>query len=151
VDFEFLSALTIGQYLDTGSAVHRTDPRVKILLLVALVFGVVLARSVFGLAWLIVMLSLLVVVAGIPLRFAMTSVLSMLPFLLLLAAIQVLAIPQYASTGRILLHWGRVTITSQALVAGILLILRFWTLALGFSPWHRAPSAPLSALRPPGP
>jgi energy-coupling factor transport system permease protein len=57
----------------------------------------------------------------------------MLPFLLLLAAIQVLAIPEYASTGRILLHWGPVTVTSQALVAGILLILRFWAMALGLS------------------
>ena len=133
MDFESLSRLTIGQYLDTGSPVHRTDPRVKIVVLVALVSGVVLARSVLGLSWLIAMLCLLLIAAGIPLRFAMTGVLSMLPYLLLLAVIQMLAIPQYASTGRVLLHWGPVTVSSQGLGAGVLLILRFWAMALGLS------------------
>ena len=30
-DFELLKRVTIGQYLPTGSIIHRLDPRVKIL------------------------------------------------------------------------------------------------------------------------
>ena len=40
--------ITLGQYYPAESAVHRLDPRVKIILLIAVIVGVFLARNLLA-------------------------------------------------------------------------------------------------------
>jgi energy-coupling factor transport system permease protein len=130
-EFELLGRVTIGQYLPTASPVHHLDPRAKLVMVLLLIVAVTAGHSLTALAILLVAVLLGLRVARIPLRFALAGLRPMLPFLLLLALIQVFAIPQYSA--RALWRWGIVTVTDRGLLAGILLLARFCTIVLGLS------------------
>jgi energy-coupling factor transport system permease protein len=87
-DFELLRHVTIGQYFPTGSILHRLDPRVKIVGIIALVMALIATQSLTA-AWLGLALALaLVALARVDLRFALRGLEPALPFLVLLAALQ---------------------------------------------------------------
>jgi energy-coupling factor transport system permease protein len=132
-EFELVGRVTIGQYLPTGSFVHRLDPRVKLCMGLLLIVSVVGTRSLIGLAVLLAAVLLGLRLARIPLRFAMSGLPPMLPFLFLLAFLQVFAIPQYTSGSTVLWRWWVLVVTSGGLLAGGLLIGRFCVLVLGIS------------------
>ncbi|MBC7261667.1 MAG: energy-coupling factor transporter transmembrane protein EcfT, partial [Chloroflexi bacterium] len=130
-EFEFLGRVTIGQYLPTGSILHRLDPRVKLLMGLLLITVAVVCQSLVGMIVLLATVLLGLAWARIPLRFALSGLRSMLPYLLLLALLQVFAIPQYSSHATVLWRWAFLTMTDRSLVAGILLIARFSIMVLG--------------------
>jgi len=132
-EFEFLGRTTIGQYLPTGSVLHRLDPRVKLCMGLLLIIATIGTRSLAGLAILLAAVVLGLRLARISLRFALSGLRPMLPFLLLLALLQVFAIPQYTSGSAVLWRWHFLVITSGGLLAGALLIGRFCVLVLGIS------------------
>jgi energy-coupling factor transport system permease protein len=130
-EFEFLGRVTIGQYLPTASVVHRLDPRAKLLIILLLIVAVTAGTSLAALAMMLLAVLLGLRVARIPVRFALAGLRPMLPFLLLLALLQVFAIPQYGATA--IWRWGILTLTNRGLAAGIVLLLRFCTMFLGLS------------------
>lgn len=130
-EFEFLGRVTIGQYLPTASAVHRLDPRAKLVMVLLLIVAVTAGLSLTALAMLLLAVVLGLRVARIPVRFALAGLRPMLPFLMILALLQVFAIPQYSA--RAIWRWGIVTVTDRGLLAGIRLLLRFCTMVLGLS------------------
>ena len=132
-EFELLGQVTIGQYLPTGSMVHRLDPRAKLLMVLLLIIVVLVSHSLLGLAMLLLAVLLGLAVAQIPLPFALAGLRPMLPFLLFLALLQVFAIPQYAAGATVIWRWGILTMTDRSLLAGILLIARFSIMVLGLS------------------
>jgi energy-coupling factor transport system permease protein len=87
-DFELLRNVTIGQYLPTGSVLHRLDPRVKIVGLGLLMMVIVAFPTATGtLVGLGVVLGL-VALARVRLGFALGGLLPALPILLLLAVLE---------------------------------------------------------------
>jgi energy-coupling factor transport system permease protein len=132
-EFELLGHMTIGQYLPTGSVVHRVDPRAKLLLVLLLIIAVVASASLLALASLLLTVLIALAVARIPLRFALAGLRPMLPFLLFLALLQVFAIPQYSANATVIWRWAILTMTDRSLLAGILLVARFATTVLGLS------------------
>lgn len=132
-EFEFLGRVTIGQYLPTGSILHRLDPRFKLLMCLLLIIVVIACQSLLGMVALFLAVLIGLVLAHIPLRFALSGLRAMLPYLLLLALLQVFAIPQYSSNATVLWRWSILTMTDRSLLAGILLIARFSIMVLGLS------------------
>jgi energy-coupling factor transport system permease protein len=132
-EFELLGRVPIGQYLPTGSFVHHLDPRVKLLMVLLLIITVVVSTSLIGLALLLLAILCGLLAARIPARFALAGLRPMLAFLLLLALLQVLAIPQYRAHATVVWHWAILTVTDRSLLAGLLLITRFVTVMLGLS------------------
>jgi len=132
-EFELLGRITIGQYLPTGSLLHRLDPRIKLLMGLLLTATVIISSSLSGLALLLLAVLLGLALARIPLRFALAGLRPMIPFLLLLALLQAFAMPQYTTNASIIWHWGIFTMTERSLLAGILLIGRFSIIVLGLS------------------
>jgi len=132
-EFELLGRVTIGQYMPTGSVLHRLDPRAKLCMAAALVATVVVSQSLLGLTVLLLAVLAALALAHIPLRFALAGLRPMVPFLLLLALLQVLAIPQYSANARVLWRWAVLTVSDRSLIAGVLLILRFCVLVLSLS------------------
>jgi len=130
-EFELVGRITIGQYLPTASPVHRLDPRAKLIMVLLLIAAVTAGHSLTGLAILLAVVLLGLRLARIPLGFALGGLRSLLPFLLLLALLQVFTIPQYGAT--VLWRWGILSVTDRGLVAGILLLARFCTLVMGLS------------------
>jgi energy-coupling factor transport system permease protein len=89
-DFELMRSITLGQYLPTGSPLHRLDPRVKIVAIGLLLIAAVGLRSVAGLLVLLALILAIVNLARAPLAFAAASLRPALPILLFLAALQLL-------------------------------------------------------------
>ncbi len=89
-DFELMRHITIGQYLPTGSMVHRLDPRTKIVGLGLLIMAVLVGSSLSGLLITLALILGLVALARVPLGYAAGGLRPALPFLLLLLVLQIL-------------------------------------------------------------
>lgn len=131
-EFEFLRNVTIGQYLPTGSPLHRLDPRAKLLMAGLFLVGAVATSSLSGLIGALAAVLIGLALAGIPLRYAVRGLRPALPFLVLLSLLQVLTIPAN-DVGRVLWQWWRITITTTDLWVAAITLLRFVTLILGLS------------------
>jgi len=130
-EFEFLRNLPFGQVVPGDSPVHRLDPRARIL-----AFTILLAALLFSSHPLGLVLGLLAILGGLrlarlPLSYALRSLLSPLPFLLLLALLQVFfnALPDNPPA----LHLWIFTLTPLDLLAGGMLLLRFAAAILAIS------------------
>jgi len=89
-DFELMRYITIGQYLPTGSLVHRLDPRAKIVGLGLLLVVVALCPSLSALAVALALTIGLVALARVPLGFGLGGIRPALPFLVIIAVLQLL-------------------------------------------------------------
>ncbi|MBN1316760.1 MAG: energy-coupling factor transporter transmembrane protein EcfT, partial [Anaerolineales bacterium] len=124
-EFGLLSFFTAGQVLPDGSWLHRLDPRTRLLggggLLLALVL---IRRFEVGLIGLAVVL-FLTVLAHVPLRFAFRGLWLLLPWILVLIAIQ-LVFRLGNTPGCIpMLTWGRLVVTDCTVNHALLSLARF--------------------------
>ncbi|NPV55615.1 MAG: energy-coupling factor transporter transmembrane protein EcfT [Anaerolineae bacterium] len=126
-EFERLQAMVQGQYLPTGSIIHRLDPRARLLGVVLLLVGVTAATSLWGALAGLALAVCLLLLARVPLRYALRSLLAPLPFLLIIAALQVLFSPP---AGEDWFTWGMLRINQAGLLLAIRLLLRFAALIL---------------------
>jgi energy-coupling factor transport system permease protein len=131
-EFELLRHVTIGQYLPTGSVLHRLDPRVKILGLGLMLIVLVAYRSATGLMVGLGVVLGLVMLARVQLGFALGGVRPALPILLLLALLQLLfgwGIPAEGNC-QTLWQWQLVRTTTCSVQAVIALLARLTALIL---------------------
>lgn len=130
-EFEFLRHVTIGQYLPTGSIIHRLDPRAKILGFLALLAATMMVQGYTGALIVLALIILLTLLARIPLGFAFTSVRAALPFLVVFAVLQLIVpvVPQGMTCSDVA-RVGFVGISDCALYLVGLSTLRFVTLIL---------------------
>lgn len=131
-NFEFLRSINIGQYLPINSIIHRLDPRARLLGSAALFLAVVLATHPAGLVLGLLVFLFGLVLARIPLRFALNGLVPPLPFLLILAGLQLLINP-YPDSLPIYFRIGSLAISGADLWAAAALLLRFTGLILGLS------------------
>jgi len=131
-EFEFLGNLPFGQVVPGNSWVHRLDPRARILFFLLVLTAVMFTQRPLGLLLGLAAMLLGLRLAQLSLGYSLRALSSPLPFLLFLAALQVLfnALPVSAP---ILLRLGPITITLTDLMAGGMLLLRFATVVLGIS------------------
>ncbi len=130
-DFEFQRLITIGQYLPTGSILHRLDPRARLLVGLFLLAALTLSRSLLGGGLAILVLLALLRLARVPLGYALRGLLPPLPFILLLALLQLLF--GSGEGAPVLWAWGPPTLTLAGVNAAGLLVLRFTALVLVIS------------------
>ena len=131
-EFEFLRFITIGQYLPTGSVIHRLDPRARLLGGLLLLAAITAASRWTGLALALVVLYGLLRLARISPGYALQGLLAPLPFILFLALLQLLFGPE-AGSSPVLIAVGPVRISTADLLHALILILRFAGLVLGIS------------------
>ncbi|MEJ5201418.1 MAG: energy-coupling factor transporter transmembrane component T [Anaerolineales bacterium] len=131
--FEFLRYVNLGQYLPTNSWIHRLDVRARILAAVFLLLSLTLTGR--PVALLIAMFGLLVLLslARIPWAYAFRNLLPPLPFLLLLAVLQVFFNPRPVDTDILIFRWHWISVSMMSLLAGVTLLLRFSALILTLS------------------
>jgi energy-coupling factor transport system permease protein len=80
-EFDFLSNITVGQYIPTNSFVHRLDPRAKILMVFFLLVAIIFSRSAIALTIATLALALLVKASKLSLRYVFRGMLLALPIL----------------------------------------------------------------------
>jgi energy-coupling factor transport system permease protein len=128
-DFDFLRNITIGQYLPGDSVVHRLDPRTKITILILMVIAISLNFSYTANAILLLVSLAFVVLAGVPISYAFRGIKPAIPFIVLLALLQLLFYgDQFVPQGTVSVsyfHWGWIHITNGSVQLVIVSTLRF--------------------------
>ena len=112
--------LTIGQYYDADSPVHRLDPRAKVVGALSMMVAVFFIHTPLQLAFGFVVVTALLVLSRVPVRQTLSSVRPMLFVLLLLSVFNLLVV----NTGDTLLTLGPVHITTDGVRYALLYSLR---------------------------
>jgi energy-coupling factor transport system permease protein len=122
-EFEFLRGLPFGPYLPEGSLIRRLDPRTRILVVVLLITALLLIRHPAGLLLGLGAILFIWWSGRVPFEPLRRGWISALPFLVILALIQVLL--RGGEDTNVLLSLGSLEISSADVWAGIMLLLRF--------------------------
>ncbi|MCX6055943.1 MAG: energy-coupling factor transporter transmembrane component T [Chloroflexi bacterium] len=131
-EFDFLSRMPVGQYVATDSILHRMDPRIKILAFTILVLGLTFSTSKIGLGIGIGAILIGILISRVKLSFALKGLLPPLPFLLIIAVLQLFFVGG-ADPSSVIVSLGRIQITETGIWAGVILLIRFTGLILGLS------------------
>lgn len=131
-NFEFLRNITIGQYLPTGSLVHRLDPRARMLGVLLLLMAVTFTPHLYGLAWGLVFVLAILRLARVPFGYALRGLLPPLPFLVFLAGLQ-LFFNARVDTPPVFLSFRGLVLSAADLEPAGLLLVRFSVLVLVIS------------------
>jgi energy-coupling factor transport system permease protein len=124
-EFEISRTITIGQYVPTGSFIHRLDPRIKLLVFVFLVLAIAFNTSYIGNAIGLVLSLYLFWASRIPISYGLTGVKPAIPFILILAILQLLFQGQLFSDGKVYVHYGFILITSESIRLVVVSAVRF--------------------------
>ncbi|CAA9454616.1 MAG: Transmembrane component of energizing module of predicted pantothenate ECF transporter [uncultured Rubrobacteraceae bacterium] len=108
-----------GQYVDTGSFIHRMDARIKLVITFIFVVASFLIGDFVGFGIALLLLVLMQIVSRIPFGFVLRGSQFFLAFLLFILVFQVLFYPGEASN--YLWRWGILSVSTEGLyTAGIL-------------------------------
>ena len=128
-EFDFLSRVPLGQYVPTNSILHRLSPLTKIVIFGALLTAVMFTPSRVGLIIGVAIVFILLLVSKVSVGFALKGLLAPLPFLLIIAIIQVfLYSSKLDPTSLVSIGWFHITLSG--LWAGAMLLIRFCALIL---------------------
>ena len=76
-----MSNITFGQYVETASVIHKTDPRTKFLSLIAYIVLIFTASGFAPLGFLALFLLILVFLSKVPLKMYLKNIKAILPVL----------------------------------------------------------------------
>ncbi|WP_251551195.1 energy-coupling factor transporter transmembrane component T family protein [Neobacillus muris] len=124
-EFEISKRITIGQYVPTGSFIHRLDPRVKVFAFTILVLAIALNTSYIGNAIGLVLSLYLFLVSKIPIRYGLSGIIPAIPFIVILAILQLLFQGQLFSHGKVYVDYGFILITSESIRLVVVSAVRF--------------------------
>jgi len=120
--------ITIGQYIPGNSLVHRTDPRVKIILTIFYMAVVFFIRSYPGFLMFILFTLATIISTGIPLKYTLKS---LKPILLIVVFAGIINI--FTIEGRPVFEYGFLHITYEGIDTAVKMALRLMLLIVGAS------------------
>lgn len=130
-DFELLRNVTVGQYLPTGSVVHRLDPRAKLLAAAAVVAAVTFTDTYLGNVVLLAAVLGILALARIPLGYAAGGIKPAVPVMAVLAVMQLLFFGRSLDPASpVLFQAGFVVVTAATLKLVLISAMRFVELIL---------------------
>ena len=125
--------ISFGQYYPVSSFVHRMDPRLKILFLIAYIVAVFLASNFYGLAACAGVLVLIIAFSRVPVKKVLRSVRGVLFLVLFTAVINVFfhtGDETYWQGPASYLDYGIIHITQEGIVFSLFLVLRLVLLVM---------------------
>jgi len=122
-----LKDITLGQYFPGNSPVHRLDPRTKLIMLVAYIVALFLAKSWITYTLMLVFLVLTVKISTIPPK---SIIRGMKPLVLILVFTGVLNL-FFTTDGKVLVDFWVITITTGGLQRAIFMVARILMLISG--------------------
>lgn len=123
-----LKDITLGQFFPGDSAVHRLDPRTKLLFVVAYIVIIFLIQNFVGYAALALFTGAVIVLSRVPFKFVLKGLKPILFFIVITALFNL-----FLTSGRTLWHWWIFTITYEGLHFAAFMVLRLFFLVLGTS------------------
>lgn len=125
-----LKDVTFGQYYPASSLLHRTDPRIKLIILVEYLVLVLVADSVPAAALSLMFTVFLVAASGVRFSILIKSVKPLI-FVLVFTAVINLFFTKGESAP--LLQWNFITIYKEGIKSAVMMLLRLVSLVLGTS------------------
>ncbi len=125
-----LKDVTFGQYYPGNSLLHRTDPRIKLLILIEYLIFVLVASSELAAAVSLSFTVFLIAVSGVKFRILIKSVKPLIFVLIFTAVINL-----FFTTGESepLVDWKFITIYKEGIRNAVMMLLRLLSLVLGSS------------------
>lgn len=127
---ELTRNVTIGQYLDRKSVVHRLDPRTKILALILLLVSLFMTNTYWGYMTFFGLILAVIVLARLPLLYTLSGLKPMILILVILWIFQLLFGGSAHEGSPIIFQVGFITATVGAFHRGTMSILRVVILVL---------------------
>ncbi|MEH7276411.1 energy-coupling factor transporter transmembrane component T family protein [Neobacillus vireti] len=124
-EFELSRNITIGQYVPTGSFIHRLDPRIKLFVFTILVLAIALNTSYLGNAFGLLLSIYLFCASKIPISYGLSGIKPAIPFIILLAVLQLIFQGNVFSGGTVFFEYGFILITSESIRLVIVSAVRF--------------------------
>jgi energy-coupling factor transport system permease protein len=116
--------VVFGQFVDTGSAIHRLDPRIKLAATFVMLLASFVIDDFLGFAVALALLAVIQVVSRIPSGYLLRGSGFFLGFLVFILFFQVLFYPGDVSGSDYLWRWGILSISTEGLMAAGILGLR---------------------------
>lgn len=114
-----LTDITLGQFFPGKSLVHRTDPRMKILLVLLMIVFLFIAKNFLSLGLMAFTVLLIMVLSGVPLRMYFKGLKAILVIILFTTVINL-----FYGTGDPLWQWGVLKITRNGIFNSIFIAVR---------------------------
>lgn len=122
-----LNDVTFGQYYPVKSFAHRSDPRIKLLALIAYIVALFLAKNFYGLALCFVVLCTAIIASRVPLGRVLRSVKAVLILLVFTAVLNLF----FHGGNHLLVHWGILKIYREGVIFTVFFVLRLFFLVMG--------------------
>ncbi len=119
-----LKDITFGQYYESESAVHKIDPRTKILLMLLFVVFIFVSSNMVSLGFSALAVLLVAIISRVPLKLYLKNMKAILPVLIFTAIINVF----YGDGGSVVLELWIIKITTEGLYRSVFMALRIFLL-----------------------
>ncbi|MCI8570308.1 MAG: energy-coupling factor transporter transmembrane protein EcfT [Lachnospiraceae bacterium] len=123
-----LRDITLGQYYQTDSVIHRLDPRVKLMTTICYIISLFIVDNIIGYILAGVFLALVVKLSKVPLKFMVRGMKSII-FLLVIAVIFNL----FLTPGEVIFTLWKLQITKEGLRQAVFMAIRLVFLIMGSS------------------
>ena len=123
-----LRDITLGQYYQTDSVIHRLDPRVKLVATIAFIISLFLVNNFWGYLVAVAFLATCIKLSRVPFKFMVKGMRAIL-FLLLLTVV----FNMFLTPGTPLIQIWKLTITKEGLRLAIMMAVRLTFLIIGSS------------------
>lgn len=118
--------ITLGQYYQTSSPIHKLDPRIKIVLLIVLLVFIYCASNIFSVIFVALFFGFIIILSKVPISLYFKNLKVILPILLFTTLVNVF----YNAEGVKLVDFWIIHITSGGIAKALLLALRIVMLIL---------------------
>ena len=123
-----LRDITIGQYYDVESVVHKLDPRTKIIATVVYIISLFCVKNILGFLLAGIGLLAAVKLARIPLRFILRGLKTVMVLLLFTVVLNIFLVE-----GTAIVQWGFISITREGIYTAVFMAARRVLLIIGCS------------------
>lgn len=123
-----LRDITIGQYYEAESMLHRLDPRVKLLGTLVYMIALFVADNIFAYVFCIAFLATLINISNVPVKLIFRGVKTIVFFAVFTAIFSL-----FFTEGKVLVDLGWIKITIEGIIKTITLVIRLFLLIIGTS------------------
>ena len=123
-----LKDITLGQYYQTESVIHRLDPRVKLVGTICYIISLFLVNNVWGYLVAALFLAVMIKLSNVPFKFMVKGMKAII-FLLMLTVV----FNMFLTPGEALISVWKLTITKEGLKLAIMMAVRLTFLIIGSS------------------
>lgn len=120
--------ITLGQFYDEDSIIHRLDPRVKLVATIVYIVSLFVVNNVFGYAFAALFLGIVIALSKVPVKFMLKGMKAIMVVLLITVLFNLFLTP-----GEVIFSVWKISITREGLRIAVMMAVRLTFLIVGSS------------------